>query len=214
VKHYHKNPRQITKKQFADLQDSLKRLGDLSGIVHDLSTDEIIGGNQRMDVFDLKTAQITLDEKFDQPDEQGTVARGFVIWQGKKYSYRAVMWDDETREEANIRANKSGGSWNFDVLANEFEMPDLIDWGFNEIELGIAPKDDEWGDAMDGLPDEDRAPFQQMTFTMHDTQAETVKGALAAAKAMGAFIDSQNENSNGNALARICEMFLEANGNS
>jgi hypothetical protein len=56
MKHYHKNPRQITKKQFADLQDSLKRLGDLSGIVHDLTSDEVIGGNQRMDVFDQDSA--------------------------------------------------------------------------------------------------------------------------------------------------------------
>ena len=65
---------------------------------------------------------------------------------------------------------------------------------------------------MGKLPDEDRAPFQQMTFTLHDTQAETVKEALAASKAMGAFIDSENENSNGNALARICELFLGENG--
>ena len=49
MKHYHKNPRTITKKQFADLQDSLRKFGDLSGIVHNLNTDEIIGGNQRMD---------------------------------------------------------------------------------------------------------------------------------------------------------------------
>jgi hypothetical protein len=154
VKHYHKNPRQITKKQFADLQDSLKRLGDLSGIVHDLSTDEIIGGNQRMDVFDLKTAQITLDEKFDQPDEQGTVARGFVIWQGKKYSYRAVMWDDKTREEANIRANKSGGSWDFDTLGNQFKVPDLLEWGFSAEELQIVPDFEPVGVEEQGRLDE------------------------------------------------------------
>lgn len=141
--HYHKNPRQITKKQFADLQDSLKRLGDLSGIVHDLTSDEVIGGNQRMDVFDIKTAQIVIDERLPEPDEQGTVARGFVIWQGKKYSYRAVAWDDKTREEANIRANKAGGSWDFETLANEFEVKDLLEWGFAELELGITNEPEE-----------------------------------------------------------------------
>jgi DNA modification methylase len=149
MQHYHKNPRQITKKQFADLQDSLKRLGDLSGVVHDLSSDEIIGGNQRMDVFDLKTAPIEIVERMDAPDAQGTVARGWVIWQGQKYTYRAVMWDEATRAEANIRANKAGGGWDFDTLANEFEMPDLLNWGFTEDELiGLdfgaedAPKED------------------------------------------------------------------------
>lgn len=138
MRHYHKNPRQITKKEYAELADSLRRLGDLSGIVHDLTTDEIIGGNQRMDIFDLKTAQVEISERFEQPDDQGTVARGFVVWQGHRYTYRAVMWDDKTREEANIRANKAGGSWNFDTLANEFELPDLLEWGFSEAELGLA----------------------------------------------------------------------------
>jgi hypothetical protein len=143
LNHYHKNPRQITKKQFADLQDSLRRLGDLSGVVHDLTTDEIIGGNQRMDVFDLKTCQIEISERFEQPDAQGTVARGWVIWQGHRYTYRAVMWDEKTREEANIRANKSGGSWDKDVLANEWEVNDLLEWGFEKIELGISEEPEE-----------------------------------------------------------------------
>lgn len=145
MKHYHKNPRQISKKEYAALQDSLKRLGDLSGVVHDLATDEIIGGNQRMDIFDLKTAQIELTERFDQPDEQGTVARGFVIWQGKKYAYRAVMWDDATREEANIRANNSGGTWDFEVLANQWDVPKLIEWGMDNNELK------EWKTSVAGL---------------------------------------------------------------
>jgi len=78
---------------------------------------------------------------------------------------------------------------------------------------GIVPvSENSWADAFSALPDEDRAPFQQMTFTLHDTQAETVKEALTASKALGAFVETENENSNGNALARICEMFLEANG--
>lgn len=73
------------------------------------------------------------------------------------------------------------------------------------------PEDSEWGDAFGGLPEGDRAPFQQMTFTLHDEQVEQVKAAMEAAKAMGPF-DSENENSNGNALARVCETFLNGNG--
>lgn len=70
------------------------------------------------------------------------------------------------------------------------------------------PGADEWGDALGALPDGDRAPFQQKTFTLHDEQAEAVDRALTAAKGMGPFVDSPNENSNGNALARVAEMFL------
>ena len=69
-------------------------------------------------------------------------------------------------------------------------------------------------EAFSGLPSEDRAPFQQMTFTLHDEQAETVREALKLSKGMGAFTDSPNENSNGNALARICETFITEHGNS
>lgn len=58
MKPYHKNPRQITKKKLERLQDTLKRLGDLGGIVHNLETDEIVGGNQRMAIFKDGAAQI------------------------------------------------------------------------------------------------------------------------------------------------------------
>jgi hypothetical protein len=52
----------------------------------------------------------------------------------------------------------------------------------------------------------DREPFQQMTFTLHDEQAETIKAAIDKAKAAGGF-SGPNENSNGNALARIAEAY-------
>jgi hypothetical protein len=47
-----------------------------------------------------------------------------------------------------------------------------------------------------------------MTFTLHDSQADVVRRALDAAKDAGDFDGSPNENSNGNALARIAESFL------
>jgi histidinol-phosphate/aromatic aminotransferase/cobyric acid decarboxylase-like protein len=64
------------------------------------------------------------------------------------------------------------------------------------------------GTIHDGVPEGDRPPFQQMTFTLHDTQIDKVKQALDLAFAEGAFIGSPNANSNGNALARVCEMVI------
>lgn len=69
----------------------------------------------------------------------------------------------------------------------------------------------DWENAMGGLPTEDRSPFQQMTFTLHDSQVETVKAALSASKGGGDF-DGPNQNSNGNALARICEAYMNGQG--
>lgn len=69
------------------------------------------------------------------------------------------------------------------------------------------PDGDEWGEAFAALPD--GAPTHtQMAFTLTEEQAETVRRALALAVDMGPFVDTGNENRNGNALARVCETFL------
>ena len=151
MKHYHKNPRQITDKQFEQLSQTLSDLGDLSGVVHDLNSDEIIGGNQRSRVFDINQCEIEIIEKYDSPDHQGTVAHGFVIWNDKKYAYRQVRWSPDECEQANIVANKAGGNWDFDILANEFELEDLKDWGFSEHDLDL----DMWDDGGSGSELED-----------------------------------------------------------
>jgi hypothetical protein len=46
-----------------------------------------------------------------------------------------------------------------------------------------------------------------MTFTVHDSQFEAIESALKKAKAVGGGSSEVNENSNGNALAAICEAF-------
>lgn len=72
----------------------------------------------------------------------------------------------------------------------------------------IPPDGDEWAAAFGALPDGERAGFQQMTFTLTDAQAEQVQRALAHAKQGGSFGATGNENSNGNALARVCESYV------
>ena len=39
--------------------------------------------------------------------------------------------------ELNIRLNKNSGEFDLDVLANNFEVDELKDWGFKDIELGF-----------------------------------------------------------------------------
>jgi DNA modification methylase len=131
MKTYHKNPRQITARQLSDLEKWLRELGDLSGIVHDLNSDEVIGGNQRSRVFDINRCEIELTDGPHEPDEQGTVALGWVIWEGKRYAYRQVRWTPEQCEQANVIANKAGGNWDWDILAKEFSTSDLMEWGFD-----------------------------------------------------------------------------------
>lgn len=79
-----------------------------------------------------------------------------------------------------------------------------------EIEKMIGQFDVSEGE-MPELKDGDREPFQQKTFTLHDEQAEEVDAAVAKAKAMGHGESGVNENSNGNALAFVCQFFNRAN---
>ena len=137
MKTYHKNPRTITKQQYGNLEAWLDELGDLSGIVHDLNSDEIPAGNQRSRVFGIIRDQgnIVITEALDEPTRQGTVARGYIEWHGERYSYRQVRWTPRQCEKANIIANKAGGEFEWETLANEFEFDDLIEWGFDEETL-------------------------------------------------------------------------------
>ena len=61
---------------------------------------------------------------------------------------------------------------------------------------------------MPDLPDGPRSDYRQMTFTVCADQGEQISRAIQLAKSAGPFLDSENENGNGNALARICETFL------
>lgn len=130
MKHYHKNPRQITAAQFERLQETLSELGDLSGIVHDLNSDEIIGGNQRLEALGLMNATPEIVERHDPPTDTGTVALGYYVMNGERFSYRAVRWTPEQCEKANIVANLAGGDWNWDALAS-WDVSALVSWGFD-----------------------------------------------------------------------------------
>ena len=48
-----------------------------------------------------------------------------------------VNLSKEDEKELNIRLNKNSGEFDLDVLANNFEVDELKDWGFKDIELGF-----------------------------------------------------------------------------
>lgn len=70
---------------------------------------------------------------------------------------------------------------------------------------------DDFGDTF-SLPDVDKAPFQQMTFTLADEQAEQIKNAISEIKLTQEYKYTEtmgNENSNGNALYLIVMQWAE-----
>lgn len=135
MKPFNKNPRKISDVQLQELESFLRELGDLGGVVHDLNSDQIIGGNQRSKVFDINKCEVVIEHKMKRPDSQGTVGLGYVIWKGKRYSYRQVRWTPKQAEKANIVANKAGGDWDDELLKQFFKDSDLVKWGFNDDEI-------------------------------------------------------------------------------
>ena len=122
--------------------------------------------------------------------------------------------DDPRAKRLGLAANRVAElnlEWEPDVLAAlaaEMDLSGLFQ--ADELAGFSMPDADAWGAGLDDLPSGDRVPFQQMTFTLSDEQAEQVKAALERARTLGPFVDTGNENSNGNALARVCEVFLGA----
>lgn len=114
----------------------------------------------------------------------------------------ADHWTEEQRREFIIKDNVGFGEWDWDALANEWDGEQLADWGLEAPGFDVSAID------APELADGPKPEFQQMTFTLHDTQAETVKAAMERAKAAGASESDVNENSNGNALAYIAAHFL------
>ena len=124
---------------------------------------------------------------------------------------------DAQRKAYIIADNKLAlnAGWDMELLSLEMNGLDQEDFdlsllGFDDEELAtflVEPIDE-----YPNLPSGDKKPFQQMTFTLHDEQVDYVNQATDIAKKMGSFVDSPNENGNGNALARVCEMFVGQHG--
>ena len=145
------NPRQLTKDQHQHLKDSIQRFGLVDPILvnkHKDRKDIIIGGHQRVRVAkDLDIDKVPCIEL--------------------SLSY-------EKERELNVRLNKNTGEWNWDELANSFDIAELTDWGFNESQLvGFSDldysilDDEEVDNEMENMYDGTRKAIQ-IEFTLED----------------------------------------------
>ena len=109
------NPRQLTKKQYADLRESLTRFGCVDPVIinqHPGRENVVIGGHQRLRVW----------------QDMGNTEIPCV----------GLDLDEDRERELNIRLNRNLGEWDWDILANDFEMDELIEWGFEERDFVFA----------------------------------------------------------------------------
>lgn len=125
-----KNPRIITEKEFLNLKQKILRIPQGLEVQKILFKDGIIiAGNQRFRAL-LELA----DEGFEVKDS---------------YFVDATDWTDDQLQEFLITSNISDGEWDWDVLANEWDIEQLGGWGLEKTQYllkGINSSDEnsEW----------------------------------------------------------------------
>ena len=179
------NPRVIKDDKFAKLVQSLKDLPEMANVRPIVVNSDMIvlGGNMRLKAM----------------KEAG--------W--KEVPVEIVNWDEDKQRQFIIKDNVGFGEWDWEMLANEWDAEQLEEWGLDVTGWKLDPA--QMGDEFT-LPDGDKAPFQQMTFTLADEQAEQIKNAIADIKQTEEYKYSEtmgNENSNGNALYLIVMQWAE-----
>ena len=105
------NPRQISTKDYNSLKESIKKFGLVDPIIINQNGNVVVGGHQRLKICkELKHIEIDC-----------------VVLDLSK----------EEERELNIRLNKNTGQFDMDILANEFDIDELVDWGFKHIDLDV-----------------------------------------------------------------------------
>ena len=106
------NPRKITKKQKEQLAKSIETFGVAEPICIS-KTGIILGGHQRYRI--LKASRV----------------KEVPCWECQEDLNIAEI------AELTIRLNQNRGDWDYDLLANQFDVTDLLDWGFDISELEL-----------------------------------------------------------------------------
>tara|TARA_R110000822_G_scaffold154629_1_gene294412 strand:- start:46 stop:480 length:435 start_codon:yes stop_codon:yes gene_type:complete len=110
------NPRTSNKKQEKNLKESLSKFGLVEPIIFNKRTGYIVGGH-------------------------------FRVRELKKLGYESIECvivdlSEEEEKELNIRLNANTGAWDFDLLANEWNIDELVDWGLEGIPFEIDAEEE------------------------------------------------------------------------
>jgi len=183
------NPRIIKNEKFEKLKRSIEEfpeMMELRPIVID-ENNVIIGGNMRFRALqDLGKKEVP-----------------------SSWIKKASELTDDQKKRFVITDNASFGEWEWDELIQAWDFAELAAWGVDTPGFDVSP--DDMGEGF-SLPNGDKAPFQQMTFTLADKQAQQIKNAIADIKATEEYKYAEtmgNENSNGNALYLIVMQWAE-----
>lgn len=126
------NPRKLTQEQAEQIEESLRRFGLVEPPAVNVDG-TIIGGHMRQRIMAAM-------------DEFGPDAEIDVRVPSREL-------DDHELAELNIRLNKNTGDWDMEILAEEFNANDLVEWGFREVDFGYtvqeAPEFPEYDESVE-----------------------------------------------------------------
>lgn len=184
------NPRKITPEQKEALTISLEKF-NLADIPV-LNTDNtIISGNQRLQIlYDLGKGSEEIDVRVPSRKLSELELKEYMLIANTHAGVFDVELLEAHFEDVNI---------DFDIQLIDEKGKITV----KEHQRSISPED--FGTDF-SLASGDKSPFQQMTFTLADEQAEQIKNAIADIKATEEYKYCEtmgNENSNGNALYLI-----------
>ena len=185
VKSNPKNPRLIKDDKFKKLVKSIKDFPEMESVRPIVVNKDmvILGGNMRY---------------------KAMIECGY-----KEVNVEVVDWSEQKQNEFIIKDNVGFGEWEWETVANEWDVEELDNWG---LDLPIFTKDSSDFGTDFNLPDGDKSPFQQMTFTLADEQAIQIKNAIEEIKRTEEYKYAEtmgNENGNGNALYLIIMQWAE-----
>lgn len=175
---YKNNAKKHDKTQIANVAESIKQFGFVQPIV--LSADNtIVIGHCRY----LAAKKLGMDSV--------------------PCYYVEDLTEEQIRKLRNLDNKLNESEWDLDLLSLDIDGLDFsgfdVDWGI------ISP--DDYGEDF-SLPDGDKSEICQMTFTLHEKQAELIKYAMELVK--GDIEETfGNTNSNGNALYEVVRQWAE-----
>lgn len=176
---YENNPRK-NDNAVAAVAESIKQCGYCSPIIIDENNVILCGHTRLKALKQLGYKEVECVRKEGMTEEQ-------------KQKYRIL--DNKTGEKAEWDFNK------LDALLAEMDFGDF-DFGFDMQDLSA----DDFGEDF-SLPDGDKGEICQMTFTLHNEQAELIKYAISTVGECSETFG--NTNKNGNALYEVVRQWAE-----
>jgi hypothetical protein len=180
------NPRFISDNKFEKLVQSIKDFPEMLE-KRPLVVDEnmvVLGGNMRLKALQKAgLKEITID-----------IAEG---------------WTEEQKKEFIIKDNVGFGQWDWDVLANTYDLEELNSWGLDleGFDYNESDFDEDFS-----LNIKDKENIQKANFTLSDEQINFIKEKIKDIKKSEEFKYVEtfgNINDNGNALYLIVQQWVQ-----